>query len=155
MIVRRGAPMRRGVGDVCSDGPGAPWSWQRIKYTTMMCNNPYNNAGPMPSPPAPTISLTANANTPGAVYAGQDSSGAAVYAVPETAQENMDRTKAALDVYFAKVGDANPPPPPDDPCAHWYSFMNPDCNGATGYVFAAAAAVGVLVLGVALSGGRR
>jgi hypothetical protein len=63
--------------------------------------------------------------------------------------------KKSIDAYMTQVGNANPPPPPDDPCSHWYSFINPACNGTTGFVFAAAAAVGVLVLGVALSGGRR
>src|SRR5882672_2629878 len=101
-----------GLGDVCSDGPGAPWSWQRIKFTASMCNDPYTVQGPIPSPPAPAVALTSNANTPGAVYAGNDSQGNAVYAVPETAAENMARTKAALDAYYAKVGAQNPPPPP-------------------------------------------
>jgi len=145
--------MRRGVGDACSDGPGAPWSWQRAKYTLAMCNNSYNNAGPIPSPPAPSVSLTPDATAPGALYAGQDSSGAPVYAVPQTAAENMAATQAALNAYYGNVGNANPPAAP---CTSWYSFLDPTCPSSmnTGLVFVAAAVAGVLVVGVAL-GGRR
>lgn len=146
--------MRRGVGDTCSDGPGAPWSWQRAKYTLAMCNNSYNNAGPMPSPPAPSVSLTSDATAPGAVYAGQDSSGAPVYAVPQTAPESVAATNAALSSYFTTVGNANPPPAA--PCTSWYSFLDPTCPSSlgTGLIFVAAAVAGVLVLGVALGGHR-
>jgi len=141
------------VGDTCSDGPGAAWSWQRAMYTLSMCNNPYNNAGPVPSPPAPSISLTPNAGTPGAVYAGTDSSGNPVYAVPQTPAENQAATVSALNNYFDTVGAANPP----DPCTAWYTFLDPNCPSSlsSGLVFAGAAVLGLLVLGKVFSGGRR
>lgn len=148
--VLRGTPMR-GFGDVCSDGPGAPWSWQRLKFTAAMCNDPYTVQGPIPAPPAPAVSLTSDAATPGAVYAGQDANGAAVYAVPQTAAENMATAKAALDQYFAKVGDVNPPAD----CTPWYSFLNPACGGGGSIVpWAVAGVVGLLLVGSML-GGRR
>jgi hypothetical protein len=126
----------------------------------MMCNSPGTTpyqAIPMPMPAAgtgsPTISLSTT-QTADSVYAGQDSAGNPIYATPSTPQQNMADFKKSVDSYMSQIGDLNPPPPPDDPCAHWYSFINPNCNGMTGIVFAVAAALGVVVLG-SVVGGRR
>jgi hypothetical protein len=65
-----------------------------------------------PAPPAPAVTLSTDptaADQPGAQYAGQDASGTAVYAVPETAQENMTRYKALVDQFMNDVGTKNPP----------------------------------------------
>jgi len=65
---------------------------------------------PVVAPPAPTVSLTANANTPGAVFAGTDSSGSPVYAVPSTAAENQAAIIAAQNAAIdtAVAGGYNP-----------------------------------------------
>ena len=65
---------------------------------------------PVVPPPAPTVSLTSNANTPGAVYAGTDSTGAAVYAVPQTAAESQAAIVAAQNAAIdaAVAGGYNP-----------------------------------------------
>lgn len=161
MIVRK--QLRRGLGDVCSDGPGAPFSWQRIKYTTMLCGtSPITQLKdaastaasktvnailpgqymPLPTAPAPTVALStdpAAANLPGAQYAG-DEDGTPVYAVPETAQENQARYKAGIDQYMEEQGQRTPP---DD-------FMTK---------YGTALAIGGAVLGALLlfnaTGGRR
>lgn len=176
MIVRQNKSVRRrGLGDVCSDGPGAPFSWQRTKYTVMMCGtNPLttiSNAAskatsdvanavlpgqymPMPNPPAPTVTLSSDpaaASAPGAVPAGTDSSGNAVYAVPETAAENQARFKAAIDQYMNEQGDRTPP---DTVCSSWASIFDPNCNTMGTALAIGGAVVGTLLL-FNLFGGRR
>lgn len=159
MMVRRGSHISRlrGLGDTCSDGPGTPWTWQRIKFTALGCNSPYNNY-PMPSPGpgtgSPTIALStdpAAASQPGAVFAGQDASGNAVYATPSTPQQNMTDFKASVDQYMNEMGNRNPPPAGDD-CSHWYSFFDSSCQ-KNALLMVGLGVAGVLVLGV-LVGGR-
>ena len=109
---------------------------------------------PMPNPPAPTVTLSSDpaaASAPGAVPAGTDSSGNEVYAVPETAQENMARFKSTIDQYMNQQGDLTPP---DTVCNSWASVFDPNCS-----TLGTALAVGGAVLGALLlfniSGGRR
>lgn len=185
MRVRRGTPMRRGMGDsaqsIIQASPANPlslvaagssmagratgssghgscsWAYWNLWPGAQLDPACSNNYPAMPAPPAPTVALTPDASAPGAVYAGQDSSGNAVYAVPQTAAENMAALKDQLNTYFTNVGNANPPPPPPAaPCTAWYSFLDPTCPSSmsTGLVFVAAAVAGVLVLGVVM-GGRR
>ena len=60
---------------------------------------------PVVTPPPPGITLTRDASAPGAVFAGNDSSGVAVYAVPSTASENqaalVQKQNAAIDAAIA------------------------------------------------------
>lgn len=79
-------------------GPDVAEVYQKVQYGT---------APPaVVTPPAPTVSLTTNAATPGAVYAGTDTSGAPIYAVPETAAESqaviVAKQNAAIDAAIAQ-----------------------------------------------------
>ena len=141
MIVRQPRPMRRGLGDVCSDGPGTPFSWQRLKYTASMCNSVYNN-NPLPAPPAPAVTLTSSASDPGAVFAGTDQTGAPVYAVPETAQESQTAIADKLQNFFSGL-DTQVNPAPDPNAFPWSTVL------AVG-----GAVVGALLL-LNVTGGRR
>lgn len=65
-----------------------------------------------------------------------------------TAAENMAALKAQIQAFL----DAQPPA--DDPCSHWYSMFNSDCNDLGNYLAIGGAIVGALLL-VNLTGGRR
>lgn len=99
--VLRGTPMRgMGVAQLSTDycasgwsllnplawfggcaGPDAASIYQKIQYGTA--------PPPVVGAPAPTVALTPNANTPGAVFAGTAADGTPIYAVPSTAAENQ------------------------------------------------------------------
>jgi hypothetical protein len=71
--------------------------YQKVQYGTA--------PPPVVPPPAPTVSLTSNANTPGAVFAGTAADGTPVYAVPQTAAESqaaiVANQNAAIDAAIA------------------------------------------------------
>ena len=99
-LVQRGTPMRGlGISQLSTDYCKSGWSllnpvawfggcaaadvadvYQKIQYGT---------PPPVVGAPAPTVQLTRDASAPGAVYAGNDASGVAVYAVPSTAADNQ------------------------------------------------------------------
>lgn len=105
----------------------------------------------MPAPPVPDVTLTADATAPGAIFAGTDSSGSNVYAVPQTAQENMAAFKASIDQYMANQGNATPP---DTSCSSWASIFDPNCNTWGTALAIGGAIVGALLL-FNMTGGRR
>lgn len=78
-------------------GPDAADIYQKLQYGTA--------PPPVATPPAPTVSLTPNANTPGAVFAGTASDGTPIYAVPQTAAESqaaiVANQNAAIDAAVA------------------------------------------------------
>jgi hypothetical protein len=82
---------------------------------------------PMPAPPPPGVTLTADpsaATNPNAIYGGTIN-GTAYYAVPQTAQQNMDAFKATVGDYFNQVGAAADAAA----CSHFYSMLDPTCPG--------------------------
>lgn len=155
MRVRRGTPLR-GMGaqlstEYCQSGWSLinPIAWfggcaasdaadiyQKLQYGSA--------PPPVVSSPAPTVSLTSDATTPGAIYAGTDSSGAPVYAVPSTAAENqtaiVNAQNAAIDA--AVTGGYNPagnlPVNALDLSSLWANY--------SGFIIAGAVAVGALFL---------
>ena len=148
------------------------WSWQRLMYTASMCGtNPITSATnaasaatsatmnailpgtymPMPNPPPPGVTLTSNPNAPGAIPAGADSGGNEVYAVPQTAQDDMAAFKKVIDQYMIDQGNATPP---DTSCSSWASIFDPNCNSWGTVLAIGGAVVGALLL-VNLTGGRR
>jgi hypothetical protein len=85
--------------------------------------------GAPPSPGAPKITLVsgaAGASQPGAVLAGNDSSGNPVYAIPQSPGQNMADFKASVDTFMRQQGEATPPAAVD--CTSWYSIFSPACN---------------------------
>ena len=72
--------------------------YQKIQYGTA--------PPPVVGAPAPTISLTPDATTPGAVFAGTASDGTPIYAVPSTAADNqaalVAKQNAAIDAAIAQ-----------------------------------------------------
>jgi hypothetical protein len=147
MIVRHNS----GLGDVCAGGPGDPWSWQRTMFTLAMCNNPVSVLPPMVAPPAPTIALTSAPKSADSVYAGQ-AGGAAVYATPSTAAENMQAVKDNILRFYSTIDTGTPPGPSD--CTGFFSFLNPLCPSLTTgqWLLLAGGAIGLYILFV---GGRR
>jgi len=104
---------------------------------------------PPPSAKPPSISLStdpAAASQPGAVYAGTDATGAAVYATPQSPQENMTDFRAAVDQFMKEQGNRTPP---SDPCGHWFSIFDSTCPGGSGWL-GAALAIGAVVGGLML-----
>lgn len=97
--------------------------------------------GPI-SPTAPSLSVVP-AGTPGAVLAGQDSSGNNVYMLGSTPQQDQASTLAALTAAAANL-DASNNPPVD--CTQWYNAFNSQCAGSNQWLVLGAAAVGVLFL---------
>jgi hypothetical protein len=83
-------------------GSDAADIYQKVQYGTA--------PPPVVTPPAPTVALTSNANTPGAVYAGTDSSGNPVYALPSTPADNQAAIVAAQNAAIdtAVAGGYNP-----------------------------------------------
>lgn len=62
----------------------------------------------LPAPAPPSIALVTGATTdPNAVYAGADSSGNPIYAIPQSADENMDQYRADVQAYLQQLSDAN------------------------------------------------
>jgi hypothetical protein len=80
-------------------------------------------APPQPKPPTFTFVTAA---TPGAIYAGLDASGNAVYLLPQNAQDNAAMNAEAARQFFARYSDANPP---TDCTTFWNSLFNPVCSG--------------------------
>jgi len=113
-------------------------------YTLNFCNTPY--ATP-PAPPAPTIDLTSAPKSAGSVYAGTDSTGAAVYATPQTAQESQQAIKDNLATFY---GGLDVPAPAD--CSGTFAFLNPVCPSTSALPWLIA---GSVIAGMLLMGGRR
>ena len=64
----------------------------------------------IPPPAAPTLTTDpAAASLPGVSYAGTDSDGNPVYAVPETADQNMARYRALVADFMTQQGQRTPP----------------------------------------------
>lgn len=120
-LVRRGRSMGLGVAQLSTDYCASGWSllnpvawfggcaaadaadiYQKVQYGTA--------PPPVVGAPPPTVSLTPDATTPGAVYAGTAADGTPIYAVPSTAAENqaalIAKQNAAIDA--AKAAGYNP-----------------------------------------------
>lgn len=164
-VVRRGTPMRgMGVAQLSTDycasgwsllnplawfggcaGPDAAAIYQKIQYGTA--------PPPVVAPPPPGITLTSDASAPGAVFAGNDGSGVAVYAVPSTASENqaalIQKQNAAIDAAVAAGYNpaGNLPVNALNLSDFWSSYKT--------LILVGAAAVGGFVLLNSLGGHRR
>lgn len=148
------APAGRGLGAV----PLNQWcdqasAWNPLAY--MLClphdvavvygnatGRPNSYPAP-PTPPPPNIKLV---STPaaGSVYAGQDNSGSAVYAVPETATDNMARWTADVTAFFDTQGDLTPP---TDTCNSWLGLFDSTCPSFTTTLLVGAGLAALLLLG--------
>jgi hypothetical protein len=93
------------------------------------------------------VSAATAANNPDAVYAGVDSTGAQVFAIPQTADANMAAYRAQVQTFMDGVYDANAP----DCSTTWNQFTNSACGGSWLPLIAA----GLLVGGFVLLGRRR
>jgi len=161
-VVRAGTPMRlrrRGMGEQLSDAwCNSAWSlldpaaWLGGCVASDYQKLQYGTPPAVVKPPAPTVSLTPNANAPGAIYAGTDSSGAAVYAVPQTAAENrqamIDAQNAAYDAAVANgYNPAGNLPNPLDLSNFWSRYGT--------YIMIGGGAVLALVVANSVGGHRR
>jgi hypothetical protein len=110
-------------------------------------------SAPLPPAPPAGISLVTGASaasSPGAVFAGNDSSGNPIYAVPQTADANMAAYQATLNTFMSNLDTSNNPPV--DCSSGWNQFTNSACGGSWLPIVAGVGLLGALVL---LGGGRR
>lgn len=104
--------------------------------------------GPAPAvvpPPAPTVNLTSSPAKPGAVYAGADSSGNPIYAVPSTAADSQAAIVAGQNAAIDAAVAAG-----YNPAGNYPAFtalnLSDFFNKYGTYVFMGAAALGGLAL---------
>lgn len=113
---------RRGMGDLlsaehCNSGWSLlnPVAWfggcAQNDLANVYEKIQYGTPPAVVTPPAPTINLGVSASAPGAIYAGNDSSGNPVYALPSTAADNqqaiIDKQNAAIEAAVSS-GQWNP-----------------------------------------------
>lgn len=123
------------------------------------------NSGGTATPPPPPPGITVvSATTPGAVFAGNDSSGNPVYLLPQSAQDNEAANAAALTSFFGQYAADNPATDcsgfiasefdpvcagqPPDCSLVMNSLFNSQCGGS---LWKLGAAVGLGIVGLILA----
>lgn len=149
-----------GWGGLFSTEPGssghgtcsaAYWQWNPASIWDSACVD----LPTLPVPHSQGISLRVGPESdPNAIYAGVDSSGQPVYAVPSTPAQNLDAYRQSL-TDWATVQTAPGGAAEAAKCDGFFSFLNPACPSKGPSTLTWVLGGVALALGVVMIGGRR